>query len=169
MSTRHQKDFYCITESDIKPLHLRGWGVGTTTSEDLKVFVERPAKIQHQPIPTTLVYDEGINKRFELLEQEVSELKSKSALQQSGYAPLQINRLISKSLKQPITALLEKDDDGFIARSTDVPVYGFGDDPYEATTNLRHELESLYFDLLEDDNFSPDWLDIKKFLVSIVD
>lgn len=170
MSIEELGDVHPVVISNINELYLRGWGSGKATDEDFVAFLDRPAKIHHLPVPKhTVVYDEKINYRLESLEQEIAELKSHALSQQSSYAPIQIARLISKSLKKPLTALLEKDEDGFIARSTDVPIYGFGDDPYEATTNLRHELESLYFDFLEDDNFSPDWLDIKKFLMSIVD
>ena len=67
-------------------------------------------------------------------------------------------------LRQPLSALLENDGDGFIARSIDLPLFGYGDDPIEAVNNLKAEIESLYHDLMEDDQFSPEWLNYKRFL-----
>lgn len=67
-------------------------------------------------------------------------------------------------LRQPLSALLEHDGNGFIARSIDLPLFGYGDDPIEAVNTLKFEIESLYRDLMEDDKFSPEWLNYKRFL-----
>lgn len=79
-----------------------------------------------------------------------------------GY--IKINLLLTKSLRTPLDAIVEQDDDGFIARITDVPLYGYGDDPVEAIDALKCEIESLYDDLMEDDDFTEEWLTIKDFL-----
>jgi len=79
---------------------------------------------------------------------------------------IKINFLITKRLSKPLDAVVEPDDDGFIARLTDIPLYGFGDDPIEAVETLKYEVESLYNELLEDDEFSHEWLIIKDFLKS---
>ncbi len=79
-----------------------------------------------------------------------------------GY--IKINLLPTKSLRTPLDAIVEQDDDGFIARITDVPLYGYGDDPVEAIDALKCEIESLYDDLMEDDDFTEEWLTIKDFL-----
>lgn len=67
-------------------------------------------------------------------------------------------------LRQPLSALLENGGDGFIARAIDLPLFGYGDDPIEAVNNLKAEIESLYYDLMEDDQFSLEWLNYKRFL-----
>ncbi len=63
-----------------------------------------------------------------------------------------------------IGAIIESDDEGFIARTIDLPLYGYSEDPIEALQNLKYEIESLYDDLMEDNNFSQEWLNYKKFL-----
>lgn len=81
---------------------------------------------------------------------------------------IQLNTLVTKRLRSPIEVLLEPDGDGFIARSVDVPVFGYGDDRVEAVDAFKHELESLYFDLTEDDEFTDDWHAIRDYLVDQV-
>ncbi len=77
---------------------------------------------------------------------------------------IKINFLISIGLKKPLDAVVEPDGDGFIARTTDIPLYGFGDDPIEAVNTLKYEIESLFDELNEDDAFAEEWLKIKEFL-----
>ena len=77
---------------------------------------------------------------------------------------VEIGVLPHKLLRQPLSALLENDGDGFIARSIDLPLFGYGDDPIEAVNHLKAEIESLYDDLMEDDQFSAEWLNYKRFL-----
>lgn len=64
----------------------------------------------------------------------------------------------------PLDALVEPDDDGFIVRAVDLPLFGFGDDKLEAINALKNEIESLYNDLMEDDQFTDEWLRCKEFL-----
>lgn len=83
---------------------------------------------------------------------------------------LQINRLPSKHLSQPISVLIEDDKEGFLARTPDLPLYGYGEDRLEAIEMLKREIESLYNDLMEDDSFSEEYSKIKEFLINrIVD
>ena len=79
-----------------------------------------------------------------------------------------INILQTKKLKEPIEAILEPDDEGYIIRTIDLPLFGYGDDPIEAIQNLKSEIESLYDDLMMDDNFSDEWLRYKNFLKKII-
>jgi predicted RNase H-like HicB family nuclease len=81
-----------------------------------------------------------------------------------GFQAVEISRLINLKLITPLSAIIEADDDAFIARSVDLPVFGFGNDPIEALESLKREIESLCCDLMEDDNFSPQWLVYKAFL-----
>jgi len=74
---------------------------------------------------------------------------------------IKINFLISRGLKKPLDAVVEPDGDGFIARTTDIPLYGFGDDPIEAVNTLKYEIESLFDELNEDDAFAEEWLNVR--------
>ena len=65
--------------------------------------------------------------------------------------------------------IIEPDGEGFIARSINLPVYGYGDDSMEALRALKIEIETLYDDLMEDDDFSSEWLNIKQFLQTRVE
>ena len=80
-----------------------------------------------------------------------------------------LRSLITKKLKEPILITLENDEDGFIAQTIDIPLYGYSAYPQEAIDNLKYEIESLYENLLEDDNFTAEWLKIKKILTSIIE
>jgi hypothetical protein len=85
-------------------------------------------------------------------------------------AHVQLNRLSHKILKLPIDVLVEPDDQGFLARTPDLPLYGYGEDRIEAIDMLKREtlygygedrieaidmlkreIESLFDELLESD------------------
>jgi hypothetical protein len=84
-----------------------------------------------------------------------------------GY--VRLNVLIHKRLKIPLDVLVEPDANGFIARTIDFPLYGFADNPFEALTILKREIEMVYDELVADNDFTPDWLRIKEFLVRAID
>lgn len=84
------------------------------------------------------------------------------------YSVIEIQTLISLRLLRPLNAVIETDGGGFIARTTDLPLYGYDDNPYKAIQNLKHEIEELYYELNEDDNFSEEWLNYKEFLNTII-
>jgi hypothetical protein len=71
---------------------------------------------------------------------------------------LKINVLPKKRLLTPLDVAIERDADGFIARTMDLPLFAFGEDVVEAVDSLKCEIESLYGDLMEDDNFSEEFL-----------
>ena len=96
--------------------------------------------------------------RISALEEKIKKLSS------FGLGFIKINLLPNKTLKIPLDAIVEPDEKGFIVRLTDLPLYGYGEDPKEAIEMLKREIESLYEDLMEDDEFSDEWLRIKKFL-----
>jgi hypothetical protein len=79
-----------------------------------------------------------------------------------------INSLITLKLATALSVIIEPDEDAYIARCVDLPVFGLADDAIEAIDSLKREIESLYYDLMEDDKFSLKWLDYKKFLLNIV-
>jgi ATP-dependent exoDNAse (exonuclease V) beta subunit len=71
-------------------------------------------------------------------------------------------------LKQPLDAIVEPDEEGYIARLVDIRLYGYGDDRMEAIENLKNDLSELYRELNEDDNYSTEWMAIKKMLKKLI-
>lgn len=100
-----------------------------------------------------------LSKKIAILEAEIRKIKRES----TGF--IKISFLPHKHLHVPLDAVLEPDETGFIARTTEIPLYGHGDNPEEAVEMLKREIESLHGDLMEDDEFSQDWLKIKRFLM----
>jgi len=86
-----------------------------------------------------------------------------------GTTTLQINFLKTRRLKTPLSVVVEPDGDEFIARSIDLPLYGTGEDLLEAVRALKSDIEALHEELLEDDNFSKEWLRYKSFLQEIIE
>jgi hypothetical protein len=82
---------------------------------------------------------------------------------------LRLRRLNKYNLREPLDIIVQKDGSGFLASSIDLPLYGYGDDAGEAIEALKEEIENLYEELLEDDNFTRDWKRIKKFLCQVID
>lgn len=80
----------------------------------------------------------------------------------------EIQALRYLQLTVPLNVIMEQDNNGVIARTVDLPLFGFGEDALEAINALKDEIESLYNDLMEDDKFSEEWLRYKKFLKEIV-
>ncbi len=117
-----------------------------------------------QKEPPQRIFETGIlMKEISLLKNEINGIRS------NGINFIKINMLSTIRLRSPLDAVVEPDDDGFIARTTDIPLFGFGDDPIEAVNALKCEIESLYNDLMEDENFSEEWLEIKIFLRDRID
>lgn len=85
-------------------------------------------------------------------------------VQSENLGIIKINLLPNKDLKSPIDAVVERDGEGFLARTIEMPLYGYGEDVIEAVDALKYEIESLYDDLMEDDNFTDEFLRIKEYL-----
>lgn len=77
---------------------------------------------------------------------------------------IQITELPNFKLLKPIHVKIEPDDEGYIATTTDFPLYAFDNDKTNAIEKLKLEIESLYDDLMEDDDFTDEWLSYKKLL-----
>jgi hypothetical protein len=90
-------------------------------------------------------------------------------IQREILGTIRVSFLPNKSLKIPIDAVLERDGEGYIARTLEMPLYGSGEDAWQAIDALKWEIESLYDDLMEDDNFADEWLKIKEFLRQRID
>jgi len=82
----------------------------------------------------------------------------------SSQVHIQINRLPNSILKAPLDVLVEPGERGFVARTPDLPLAGYGHDRMEAIDMLKGEIESLFEELRENDDVSEEWLGIKKFL-----
>lgn len=100
-------------------------------------------------------------------------IRTASSSRQSGLerpvsGAVSIRSLHTKRLLAPLSAIVERDDGGYIAQTIDLPLYGAGATPVEAVDALRWEIESLYEDLMEDNQFSDDWLKRKKLLSAII-
>lgn len=50
----------------------------------------------------------------------------------------------------------------------ELPLYGYSEDALEAIDNLRNEVEDLFEELVESDDFSEEWLGFKRFLQAMV-
>ena len=62
-----------------------------------------------------------------------------------------------------MTFSITRDGESYHAACPEFPcLYGLGDTPEEAALMLRREIQSLRQDLLEDDNFSPEFLAVKE-------
>ncbi len=81
---------------------------------------------------------------------------------------LEISFLPSYRVNVPIKINITPDDDGWRVETQDMPLYAFGDTYNEAIANIQQAIESLYVDLMEDDDFSPLWLRVKENLRTIV-
>lgn len=81
-------------------------------------------------------------------------------------APIHIKLQMLKTMElvSPLDVIIEKDEEGYIARNPELPLYGYGTDVIAALEALKADIESLYNDLMEDDNFSESWLRYKIFL-----
>lgn len=135
-------------------------------------IVEPTVRSTFATSPSTLIYDHALDGRISCLESGFSTLDARVASLESVPAPiigLSIETLPGFALKTPLSAILEPDSEGFIARAVDLPLYGYGDDSLEAIDNLKIEIASLYHDLLEDDEFTDEWLRIKAFLISKIE
>jgi predicted RNase H-like HicB family nuclease len=80
---------------------------------------------------------------------------------------IKIHSLPNNKLSMPIDIVVEPDEDGFFASAPDIPtLYGCGNTRTEAVEMLTREIESLYEDLIGGDQFTADWEDTKKYLMS---
>lgn len=122
---------------------------------------------QRQPIKSTRSIEERLAQyRITKLERKISEIEDKiNQLNNPVSGTVKIQHLPHHNLKIPLDVIVEPDDIGYIARSIDLPLYAHSEnDSLEAVEALKSEIESLYEDLLEDDDFTPEFLRIKKFL-----
>ena len=104
----------------------------------------------------------NLYEKISILDSEVKKIKREAI----GF--VKIHFLPHKHLSCPLDAVLEPDENGYIARTAEIPLYGVGDTPEEAIEMLKREVESLYDDLQEGEQFTEDWLGIKRFLTECI-
>jgi hypothetical protein len=122
---------------------------------------------------TPVIAEEGVATSVEL-EQLIPHLAN--YIEKYNYAEakkneaiiIKLNMLETKRLRSPLDVIIEEDGEGFIAIAVDLSLFGYGDDRIEAIDALKFEIESLYSDLLEDDNFTEEWLSTKNFLKALI-
>jgi len=140
----------------------------------ISVDFGRRSGVEHTSQPLSTVSQSTGTQQIRPLAPEIRELDQRvSFLEQRrveirNVFSVKLHLLPSKRLTPPLDVIVEQDDGGFIARSVGLPLYGYGEDPNEAIEMLSREIESLYEDLLEDDDFSDKWLRIKRFLSEVV-
>lgn len=94
--------------------------------------------------------------------QTINDIGQSKSYQKRSF--IKIQRLQNLVLVTPLDAYIERDGNDFIAKTIDLPLYGYGEDVIDAVDMLKREVESLYYELQEDDNFSEEWLQIKNIL-----
>ena len=81
----------------------------------------------------------------------------------------QITRLATLELTEPLDAIVELDEDWYLAEAPRVPgAAGVGDTQDAALRNLAADIEDLYHELCESDSFTEDWLQLRTYLKSII-
>ena len=93
---------------------------------------------------------------------------TRKAMPQTRPGFVQLHTLVTKRLLSPLSVIVEREENGYLAQTIDMPLYGFGDTANEAISTLQAEIESLYHDLMQDNKFSDEWLMRKKLLSAIV-
>lgn len=77
----------------------------------------------------------------------------------------QISTIEAGELLIPINATLEFEDGEYITSAIELPLYGSGETVHEAKEHLQYEIDTLYNDLMEDDDFSDEFLEYKTFFI----
>ncbi len=81
---------------------------------------------------------------------------------------MNINRIGRYNLFAPMSAIVDRDESGYVATTPDVPqVYGCGDTIHEAVSMLTDEILSLHQDLQRDDEYTPELLALRDFFQRI--
>jgi len=82
---------------------------------------------------------------------------------------ISLHSLLGYNLLAPLTVLVQRDGSQMLAELEEIPLlYGIGDTIGQALTFLKEEVEALYQELNEDENFSQDYLEIKRFLNRVI-
>ncbi len=126
-------------------------------------YIQKPRQENTEQLPQ-IIYDVELDRKIEKIEGRLSLLEARANSRQS----LKILRLPHFDLSTCLDIIVEPDDGGYLASSIDTGLFGFGDSIQDAVEKLRLEIESMYSDLMEDDDFSSEFLHLKSFLDSII-
>jgi len=151
------------------------------SKNDLTPFLEEPSTVHpFRSITNNIYYDakmstiSGCQLDASIIGSDSNKFKNGVCYEQTSSIrghfrkTIQISKLLTKELNWPIKIFVEPDDKGFIAKTLNLPLYSYGDTENEAISNMKHEIESLYNDLIEDDNFTDEWFVVKNYLTRIV-
>lgn len=152
-----QYDPYGLVKQRDK-MAAEAWGSFVPGPEQLPSSAYEQSRPNNPAVESLLTMVKLVTTKCERLQKEIDLIKKTSV------RVIKIGMISEKRLKTPLDVVVELDEPGFIARAVDLPLYGHGDDVCEAVEMLKAELNSLYADLMEDDNFSDEWLNIKKYL-----
>ena len=83
-----------------------------------------------------------------LIEMVLEEIEAKS----DTIGSVQIGSLLDSRLRmsQPVTLVIEKDEDFFVAWHEELQEFGYGADPISAVQDFRNSMAQLYWQLKED-------------------
>lgn len=125
------------------------------TTEAYRLQTSQPRTINYSRPRTRILRSsiEKINETFTLVE----------------FDSFKIFKFDSKTLKKPISATVTFEDGEFLAKTNFLPLFGVGKTKKKAKKHLKYEINSLYEDLMEDDNFSEEFLNYKKFFIQNIE
>jgi tetratricopeptide (TPR) repeat protein len=117
------------------------------------------------------IFDFWLQKYYRLTGEEPNDNNFTGVRMMKGNSIYALNTKIKEiKFKKPIHTTISKDDDAYFADCVEFPtLYGVGNTVDEAGDMLFNELYSLYIDLMEDDNFSQEYLTIKQKFLDMVE
>ena len=109
-------------------------------------FAHAPEYIPEHGVTRVSHHDTRATNR--LIEMVLEEIETKSGAIDS----VQIGSLLDTRLRmrQPVTLVIEKDEDFFVAWHEELQEFGYGADPISAVQDFRNTMAQLYWQLKED-------------------
>jgi predicted RNase H-like HicB family nuclease len=78
---------------------------------------------------------------------------------------INFDKVVDKSLNVSLMGTVHYEDGEYVAELLDMPLFSVGKSKKKAIKNLQYELDTLYTELMEDDNFSEEFLTYKDFFL----
>ncbi len=78
---------------------------------------------------------------------------------------INFDKVVDKFLNVSLTGTVHYEDGEYVAELLDMPLFSVGKSEKKAIKNLQYELDTLYAELMEDDNFSEEFLAYKDFFL----
>lgn len=114
-------------------------------------------------LPDMLLYWSEIVDR-----ERVPQFPQDSCILEADSIIIEVSKLYNFNLSVPLRIIVKPNGSGWLVEMLDVPLYAYGETCSMAIHNIKKEIESLYSDLMEDDNYSDMWLEIKSLLSKIM-